>query len=355
MRFLPLLFVYLVFFQGTPNTDLPFNHYQWIGSHNSYKEYIDPNLFRLLEKSDTSRSYLGLEYHHVGLSDQLTLGLRSLEIDVYADLNGGKYAHPKGLDLVGENQARSFDAFGAMKEPGFKVLHIQEIDFRSNCLTLKACLQELKAWSDLHPDHEPIVITINAKDDTLPVPGFTRPHKFTSAVFDALDQAIQNGLGVEKIISPNSVRGNFSTLEEAVRKQGWPKRSKAKGKFLFILDENEEKTGYYVQNHPNLKDRICFVNLPEGRPEAVTFILNDPIRDQSAIQALVKKGFLVRTRADADTEEARKNDYTRFVAAMASGAQIISTDYYFVSTFFPSQYRIRFGDGGFYRKNPLFE
>ena len=38
-------------------------------------------------------------------------------------------------------------------------------------------------------------------------------------------------------------------------------------------------------------------------------------------------GYLVRTRADADTIEARKNDYGRLKAALISGAQIISTDY----------------------------
>jgi hypothetical protein len=37
---------------------------------------------------------------------------------------------------------------------------------------------------------------------------------------------------------------------------------------------------------------------------------------------------MVRTRSDAGTLEARKNDYTRFFAALTSNAQIISTDYY---------------------------
>jgi len=35
----------------------------------------------------------------------------------------------------------------------------------------------------------------------------------------------------------------------------------------------------------------------------------------------------VRTRADADTWESRRNDTARQVAAFASGAQYVSTDY----------------------------
>ena len=45
------------------------------------------------------------------------------------------------------------------------------------------------------------------------------------------------------------------------------------------------------------------------------------------IQKLVKEGFLVRTRADGDSEEAYTNDLSRAKKALASGAQFVSTDY----------------------------
>ena len=60
---------------------------------------------------------------------------------------------------------------------------------------------------------------------------------------------------------------------------------------------------------------------------------------------------MVRTRADADTEEARSNDKTRFRAACNSGAQIITTDYYYKSAFFPSNYTVQFDDGKYIRKD----
>jgi Phosphoinositide phospholipase C, Ca2+-dependent len=336
------------------DTDLPINHYQFIGSHNSYKEYIDPKLVKLIEKVDTSRSLKGIEYHHVGLSEQLNLGLRALEIDIAADEKGGKYAQPKGLDWAGKQAARPYDTEGVMNETGFKVLHIQDIDFRSNCLTFKQCLQELKQWSNAHPEHEPIFITMNAKDDTIKRAEFTVPEKFTATVFDQLDKALLEYLGREKIITPDVVRGKFATLEEAVLKNGWMKTSQAKGHFFFILDENEEKTAYYTQNHPSLKGRVMFTNAPVGTPEAAILIMNDAIKDGNKIQENVKKGYIVRTRADADTKEARTNDYSRFKAAQASGAQIISTDYYVKSTLFPSEFIVSFEGKTYFRKNPLF-
>jgi len=74
--------------------ELPINKVQVIGSHNSYKRAIDSALFQLF-KAKNPQAALGLEYSHIPLGQQLDLGLRNLEIDVYADEKGGKYAHPK--------------------------------------------------------------------------------------------------------------------------------------------------------------------------------------------------------------------------------------------------------------------
>ena len=85
------------------------------------------------------------------------------------DPKGGLYAHPLGPKMSGEPVSPDFEA--RMSKPGFKVLHIQDIDFRSSCLTLVECLAEIRAWSRAHPRHTPILITMNAKDGKSPVPG----------------------------------------------------------------------------------------------------------------------------------------------------------------------------------------
>ncbi len=55
--------------------------------------------------------------------------------------------------------------------------------------------------------------------------------------------------------------------------------------------------------------------------------MTDPIADQDYIRQLVAAGYIVRTRADADTLEARSGDTVRRDAALASGAQFVSTGY----------------------------
>lgn len=351
MRFSLALAALLLFGFSRPIADRPINHYQCIGSHNSYKEYIDPELIQVMAKMDTTRAFRGLEYHHMGLSEQLNLGLRALEIDFYADEKGGKYAQPKGLAMSGAKPNRPYDPDKVMREPGFKVLHVQDIDFRSNCLTLPICLRELRQWSAAHPDHEPVFLTFNAKDDTMRLPGLVPPEKFTAAVLDQLDQVLVKELGREKIFTPDDLRGKNTSLEAAVLTKGWPSLRKMRGKFVMILDEGAAKNAAYTKGHPALAGRAMFINAPTGTPEAAILIMNDPIKQGAQIQANVKKGYIVRTRADADTREARTNDYTRFKAAMASGAQIISTDYYVKTTLFPSDFLVCFEGKKYFRGN----
>jgi hypothetical protein len=70
-----------------------------------------------------------------------------------------------------------------------------------------------------------------------------------------------------------------------------------------------------------------FTNSDEGDPEAAWFNVNSDLSDEGRIRELVNAGYMVRTRADADTQQARDDDYTLQEAAFASGGQFVSTDY----------------------------
>lgn len=328
------------------NDNLKINQLQVIGSHNSYRHAIEPDLYNLIQAKDTSRSLKGLQYTHIGITEQLNKGLRNLEIDVQADTKGGKYAHPKGLDIAKSEEA--YDPNGEMKKPGFKVFHMIDIDFRTSCYTLQNGLAELKKWSDANPDHLPVFITLEPKDDDSYLG--TKAEKFTPEIFDALDKELRKGLG-NKLITPDMVRGKYKTLEEAVLNNNWPTLKKARGKFLFILDNNGAKRDLYALNHPSLKGRAAFICAEPGKPEAATLLIGNS--EDPKITDLVKKGYIIRTRADSDTKEARKNDYTHFEAAKKSGAQIITTDYYLPSTFFNSPYQIKYDNGTYERVNPV--
>lgn len=345
-----LLFVLPIVVSQDVDNNLPINKIQVIGSHNSYKKAIDPLLFKTFAKGD-SVSASRIDYGHIPVTEQLDLGLRNLEIDVYADAKGGKYAHPKGLEWAKGQPA--YDVNKEMEAPGFKVFHIQELDFRSDFLTFKGGLEKLRKWSDANPDHTPVFITLEPKDSPMRDKSLTVPELFTEATFDQLDHEILNILGAAHVITPDQVRGKYATLETAVLHDNWPLLKSARGKFIFILDSKDEKMELYIKGHPSLKGRVLFANAAAGRPEAAMMIINTA--KNAEIPMLVKKGYIVRTRADSDTQEARNNDYSNFEAACASGAQIITTDYYQKSTHFKSDYLISFEGNKYFRANPVFK
>ncbi len=353
MKFIAAAFflVILMAFNIIDDGDIRINQIQIIGSHNSYKKAIDPALFAAFQKQDP-QSAAKLDYEHISIIDQLNMGLLNLELDVYADEKGGRYAHPKGLDWA-KNQA-PYDTAGVMKQPGFKMLHVPELDFRSHYLTFKECLSALKQWSKAHPDHRPIFITLEAKDGKPKNPTFVEPEPFTAKTFDELDRVISEGLGADQLITPDKVRGKYTTLESAVLNNNWPTLKAAKGKFMFILDDSGAKRDMYIAGHPSLKGRVLFANALPGTPEAAAMFRNNP--KDPEISQLVRKGYIIRTRADADTEQARNNDWSGLEAACSSGAQIITTDYYLKSTHFKSDYVLSFeGANKYFRMNPLFK
>lgn len=325
---------------------------QVIGSHNSYKLGIEQPLFDLiLERNPGVRS---LEYAQLSVTDQLNLGLRNLEIDVYHDPEGGRYASPLGQRLLRERgiDPKPFDEDGLLSQPGFKVMHIADIDFRSWHLLFTDQLAELRAWSEAHPGHLPVVITMNCKDGRERMEGSVDPVKFDADAFDALDKAVINGLGRERLLMPDDVRREAATLEQAVLETGWPTLKEAAGKFLFVLDHGGGKLETYVAGHKGLKGRVFFTLSEPGSGEAGFMVINDPVRDEAKIRAMVKAGYMVRTRADSSTNEARRGDFSRFEAAKRSGAQVITTDYYVPDLRMDPDYFVRFEDGGFVRVRP---
>ena len=93
---------------------------------------------------ESARAFSGLDYRHQPLAEQFDSGVRQIELDVFADSKGGLYAHPAGeVDCGGASSADpEFDPDGMMDKPGFKVMHMQDIDYRSTCEPFTACLSK---------------------------------------------------------------------------------------------------------------------------------------------------------------------------------------------------------------------
>lgn len=275
------------------------------------------------------RTAEALDYQHPPLSVQLDAGVRQLEIDVFGDTKGGLFADPAAPRMMakaGYPPDPPFDPDSIMKKPGFKVLHVQDIDFRSNCEPFVACLATIRDWSKAHAEHLPIFVLIENKDQRPRAEYMTVPEPLTLKTFDALDAEIRSVFQPQEIITPDDVRGTDATLEEAVTTSGWPTLERARGKIIFLLDQRRVGP-IYRTGHPSLEGRVLFTNAQPGTPDAAFIEVNNATSDPGLIPNLVRKGYLVRTMTDPTPERIRANDITKRDAAIESGAQLLSTDY----------------------------
>ncbi len=305
-----------------PDDDLKLNQIQVIGTHNSFHVQAPEDELAQVAAFDEEQA-AQRRYTHPDLTTQLgEQKIRQIELDVFADSKGGLYSQP----ALAASDAK---VDPAMDEPGTKVLHEQDVDYHSVCPTLVACLTEVRTWSDAHPQHVPIAINIQFKDGPLifPVPDQAVPEKWTTAAMDGLDDEIRSVFDENQLITPDDVRGDHATLEEAVLAKDWPTLGESRGKVLFLMINPEPYRSIYLEGHDGLEGRILFTNAEPGQPDASYIGLDDPLADTERIMDLVDQGYLVRSRADANNVEAAAEDTSRVDAALASGAQWVSTDY----------------------------
>jgi len=339
-------------FETDPTAAFRLNQLQYLGTHNSY--HIEPpaDIFELLLAFDPGLANT-LLYSHIPLPEQFTgQGIRQIELDIFDDPDGGLYANRPIRTLFGEPAASGIPE---LDEPGLKVLHVQDVDYETTCLTFVLCLQEIKNWSDANPSHLPITVLVEAKDSVIPDPldlGFIEPLPIGPEALDRIDSEIRSVFPDEQLILPDDVRGDFTTLEEAVLTRGWPTLADARGKVLFALDNGGSVRDMYVEGHPSLAGRVLFTDSPAGTPEAAFMKINNPVSGFDAIQEAVLQGYIVRTRADADTAQSRSGDTTQRDTALASGAQFISTDYPVPDPRF-TDYSVEIPGDGIARCNPL--
>ncbi len=305
------------------------NQIQVIGTHNSYHAGFAPSEAKLMQTRNP-KAFESLDYSHRPLGEQLSSGVRQIEIDVYADSKGGRFAHPAITGMVAEARLPAdpeLDPEHALDKPGFKVMHVVGFDQRSTCSTFVACLIAVRRWSKAHPAHLPIFILVETKQDKAgetPKPYAMATEPFTAAVFDALDAEIRSVFEASEMIVPDQVRGTHATLPKAIAAGGWPTLAEGRDKVMFLMDQ-ASVTSVYTEGHPALRGRILFTNSAAGAADAAFLEQNEGTPE--AIDAVVRQGYLVRTRTDEPTATARADDTRRRDAALLSGAQMLSTDY----------------------------
>lgn len=214
---------------GGPLDDLlTLEHVQVKGTHNSY--HVEPML-----PLDASH-----EYTMPPLDEQLELhGVRAFELDL----------HRNGDFLL--------------------VYHIQFIDPLSTCNQLSACLTTIAAWSDAHPLHTPIMVWFEIKDSTGGEP-----------IDDLLlvEQTILDAMPLDKLITPDLVRGDHASLRDALDSEGWPTLGEVRGKIMFmILNGDHPSVADYTYASTSLDGRLMFVGVDDFTlPYAAVSKINDP-------------------------------------------------------------------------------
>lgn len=329
---------------------LPINQLQLLGSHNSYHKYPDPYIMGFMYQNGQLLPPAfdpdGWDYEHLPLPVQFDeYGIRSIELDVFDDPNGGLFYFRYGKAVVMGNQQAGYSNVPELAAPGLKMMHYPDLDYNVNYYTFKQALVAVKNWSDAHPTHLPMMILVEPKEDNphvelaglaqLPPPYtvpnyFTNTIPFTSTNIGRIDQEIKDVFGAElgKVITPDEVRGNFGTLNQAVVNKKWPSLGDSRGKIIFVMVNSNNEKEAYLSLYPGLQGATMFVFSQPGNPETAFVKHDDPVPNFNMIQNLVANGYIVRTRADAETMEARNGNTNRREMAFASGAQIISTDYY---------------------------
>ncbi|MEO6467843.1 MAG: Ca2+-dependent phosphoinositide-specific phospholipase C [Acidimicrobiia bacterium] len=259
------------------------NDIQVIGTHNSY--HLRPP--RTLPLGDVA------DYQHPALDQQLDReGVRSFELDAF---NG----------------------------PSFPVAHTPVLDSATNCPTLSECLGVIERWSRAHPTHVPIFVLIEPKTQTIIFDAQDQP--WDAAAIQRLDATVRSVFRPRDLLTPDMVRAQSPTLRDAVTTRGWPTLAATRGRVALVLNTAGLERDLYLAGRPTLRGAPLFVTAEPDAPSAAVIKRDEP--DEAEIRRLVRRGFIVRSRADDRGTEARANDFSRANAAVDGGAQLVTTDF----------------------------
>jgi len=337
---------------------LRMNEIQVIGTHNSYhRELSKP------ERAAFDAIFAGapiydalLAYSHASLPNQLgRQGARGMELDLYPDPAGGLYANPLLRQRLGVGPLTDPEWF----RPGIKVLHTEDLDYNTTCIRLVTCLSLVRSWSRANPGHVPLLILLELKqtDVIAAALGGVAVPPWNGGALDALDAEIRSVFRPSELITPDDVRRRGLTLEQSVLQRGWPMLSSARGRVVFLMDNDPGPiSAAYTAGRPSLQGRVLFTNSRPGRPDAAFVKRNEPTgANLTEIQRLVQSGYVVRTRSDEPLSTVLSGDETRLQAALTSGAQLVSTDFPEVgmSARYDRDYVVALPEGGVARCNPV--
>ncbi|TNF08758.1 MAG: hypothetical protein EP317_02415 [Bacillota bacterium] len=270
--------------------DLKMNEIQYLASHNSYKKRGLALGHFFVGLGSSKEEAQAMNYENKLLTDQLKQGIRSFEFDV------------------------------RKRNDTFMLTHVPLVDNSSVAPNLKLALEEVKLFSDYNPNHLPIIILLEVKDDWMMLDP-SLDHIGSTDLFE-LDQMIDD-IFSNKLIVPSTVMHDSLTLRDSIQTHGWPNLQDVLGKVMFVLHAGSFVEPY-VSLDPTLSSLHIFPSVYSDQVDesyAAFVIENNPFSD--IIPTLVSNHFMIRTRIDT---ELSFDDATR-LAGIQSGAQILTSDF----------------------------
>ncbi len=272
------------------DTDIKLNEIKILASHNSYKKYGTAIGKFFIGLGSTKDEANGLKYGYKNFTDQFEAGIRSMEIDL------------------------------RLRKTEFMLTHVPLVDNSSVAPVFSLALDEIALFSENNPNHVPLIILMEIKDDWMIL-----DHALQNIGSDQLEDLnilLEDKLG-DLLFKPSDMLENGKTLNETVQTTGWPSVSTLLGKVIFVLHPGNFTQTYYDIDQSLVSLPMFLGIYPEqiSASYASFIVHNDP--DVTAISQLVNQGYIVRTRIDADLNFSQAN----YDNALASGAQILSSDY----------------------------
>jgi len=269
---------------------LKLNHFTILGTHNSYH-----------------RQTLFYKYEHSNLENQLTYGIRQIELDIH---------------LMSNNDV---------------VYHLQIFDDRTNCYCLSNCLERILIWSEKNSYHYPIYLFIEIKQKFYEdfFTGLNGGVKCKH--FQMIKEQILQIFSMNSLILSEQIRGNQQSINLALKKQrekelngdftyenyGWPPLYLSLGKLIPIfIDDIHNIVKKLISSCEPLSNFFFIAQRNFNLHYSSIISISNPLKNKHLISEYTNNGLIIRVLLGYHDKQLIEN----YNQAKKYGVHVISTD-----------------------------